>query len=49
MNRSRILLADVHSLLMEALSKLLATEFDVVGMVADGHTLLTPLSLSNPT
>jgi len=40
MNRARILLADVHSLLMEALSKLLATEFDVVGMVADGHTLL---------
>jgi len=41
MTRARILLADVHTLLMEALSKLLAPDFDVVGMVADGHTLLT--------
>lgn len=40
MKRARILLADDHTLLMEALSKLLAPEFDVVGMVPDGHALL---------
>lgn len=40
MKRARILMADVHTLLMEALSKLLAPDFDVIGMVADGHTLL---------
>ena len=41
MTRARILLADNHTLLMEALSKLLDSEFDVVGMVADGHALLS--------
>lgn len=41
MKRARILLADVHTLLMEALAKLLAPDFDVVGMVADGHALLS--------
>lgn len=41
MKRARILLADDHTLLMEALSQLLAPDFDVVGMVADGHTLLS--------
>jgi DNA-binding NarL/FixJ family response regulator len=40
MKRARILLADDHTLLMEALSKLLAPEFEVVGMVPDGHSLL---------
>jgi len=40
MKQARILLADDHTLLMEALTKLLVPEFEVVGMVADGHTLL---------
>jgi len=41
MMRARILLADVHTILMEALAKLLVPDFDVVGMVADGQTLLS--------
>jgi DNA-binding NarL/FixJ family response regulator len=48
MMRPRILLADVHTLLMEALSKLLASDFDVVGMVADGHTLLSTAVVLKP-
>lgn len=40
MKRTRILLADDHTLLLEALQKLLEPEFEVVGRVADGRTLL---------
>ena len=40
MKKARILLADAHTLLMEALTKVLEPEFDVVGMVADGRELL---------
>jgi len=41
MNRPRILLADDHVLLAQALEHLLQREFDVVGTVADGRALLT--------
>ena len=40
MKRARILLADDHVLLAEALEHLLKNEFDVVGTVADGRALL---------
>jgi DNA-binding NarL/FixJ family response regulator len=40
MNRPRILLADDHVLLAEALEHLLRAEFDVVGTVSDGRALL---------
>ena len=40
MSRARVLLADDHTLVSEAFKKLLEPEFDVVGTVADGRTLL---------
>jgi DNA-binding NarL/FixJ family response regulator len=39
-NRSRILIADDHNLVAELCKKLLETEFDVVGVVADGRALV---------
>jgi DNA-binding NarL/FixJ family response regulator len=38
--RSRILIADDHNLVAELCKKLLETEFDVVGVVADGRALV---------
>jgi len=40
MSRPRILLADDHTLMVEALRHLLQAEFDVVGTVGDGRALL---------
>ncbi len=40
MSRPRILLADDHVLLAQALEHLLKPDFDVVGMVSDGRALL---------
>jgi DNA-binding NarL/FixJ family response regulator len=40
MHRSRILIADDHTLVAELCKKLLETEFDVVGTVNDGRALL---------
>jgi DNA-binding NarL/FixJ family response regulator len=39
-NRSRILIADDHTLVAELCKQLLETEFDVVGTVSDGHALV---------
>jgi DNA-binding NarL/FixJ family response regulator len=39
-SRPRILIADDHALIAEAFSKLLANDFDVIGMVYDGRTLI---------
>jgi DNA-binding NarL/FixJ family response regulator len=39
-NRSRILIADDHTLVAELCKKLLETEFDVVGTVSDGRALV---------
>ncbi len=39
-SRTRLLLADDHTLITDALSKLLEAEFEVVGSVADGRALL---------
>jgi len=40
MARPRLLLADDHTLVLEAFAKLLETEFDIAGTAADGLTLL---------
>lgn len=39
MARARILLADDHVLVLEALKKLLEPEFEIVGTVCDGRAL----------
>jgi DNA-binding NarL/FixJ family response regulator len=39
-NRPRILIADDHTLVADLCKKLLETEFDVVGIVSNGHTLV---------
>jgi len=39
-NRSRVLIADDHILVAELCKRLLETEFDVVGIVGDGRSLL---------
>jgi DNA-binding NarL/FixJ family response regulator len=39
-NRSRILIADDHTLVAELCKRLLETEFDVVGVVSDGRALV---------
>ena len=40
MGRTRVLLADDHLMLVEALKKVLEAEYDVVGSVGDGLALL---------
>jgi len=40
MGKPRVLLADDHTLVIEAFKKLLEPEFDIVGTVSDGRTLL---------
>ena len=40
MNRTRILLADDHRMLLDALVSLLAKDFEVVGVVRDGGALI---------
>lgn len=40
MNRQRILVAEDHALLAEAFRKLLEPEFEVVGVVSDGSSLV---------
>jgi DNA-binding NarL/FixJ family response regulator len=48
MKRHRILLADDHLLLAQALQHLLQAEFDVVGIVADGRALLRAAAECSP-
>jgi DNA-binding NarL/FixJ family response regulator len=48
MKRPRILLADDHTLMVEALQHLLETEFDVVGTVSDGRALITAAAELRP-
>ena len=40
MNRTRVILADDHTLIADALKNLLEPEFEVVGVFADGHALV---------
>jgi DNA-binding NarL/FixJ family response regulator len=46
--RARILLADDHVLVTEALARLLEARFEVVGTVADGQALLTAAMMLKP-
>jgi DNA-binding NarL/FixJ family response regulator len=39
-NRPRVLIADAHTLIAELCSKLLETDFNVVGTATDGHTMV---------
>lgn len=47
-NRARILIADDHNLLAELVKRLLEVEFDVVGVVSDGHALVRAAGELNP-
>jgi DNA-binding NarL/FixJ family response regulator len=48
MTRPRILIADDHTMLLDALRALLEPEFDVVGTVTDGRKLLEEFSRLHP-
>ncbi len=48
MSRPRVLLADDHTLLLEAFEKLLADDCDVVGTVSNGHALLEEAARLRP-
>lgn len=47
-SRPRILLADDHALIAEGVSKLIESEFDLIGMVQDGRTLLKQIGQLAP-
>jgi len=48
MKRPRVVLADDHTLMLDALKNLLEPEFDVVGLFADGHELMEGAPNLNP-
>ena len=48
MNRSRIVIADDHLGMLQKVTQLLEPEFDVVGAVSDGQTLLTSVAELQP-
>jgi DNA-binding NarL/FixJ family response regulator len=48
MSRPRVLLADDHTLLLDAFEKLLAEECEVVGAVSNGHDLLEAAAKLRP-
>ena len=48
MSRTRVLLADDHTIFLDALTKLLEPEFDVVGTVNDGRALVAQASDLKP-
>ena len=48
MNRTRILLADDHKILVEGLRSLLEPEFELVGMVEDGRALVAAAEKLQP-
>src|SRR5258708_38696940 len=48
MKRTRVVLADDHTILLEALKNLIEPEFEVVGMFADGLALVNEAPLLNP-
>jgi DNA-binding NarL/FixJ family response regulator len=49
MSRPRIILADDHRLLVDAIKKLIEPEFEVVGTFADGCSLVEAAPQLNPT
>ena len=48
MTRARILMADDHLMLLEAFKAMLAPDFDIVGLVTDGRSLLEEFARLNP-
>jgi DNA-binding NarL/FixJ family response regulator len=48
MSKSRVLIADDHKIVVEGLKKLLSSDFDVIGAVADGRELLTAVEKLHP-
>ena len=48
MKRSRVLLADDHRLVAEGLKSLLSAEFELVGVVEDGHALIEAVQKLRP-
>jgi len=48
MKRPRVVLADDHTIILDALKNLLEPEFEVVGMFADGHALMEGAPALNP-
>lgn len=46
--RPRILIADDHALVAEAFKRFLATDFDVIATVHDGHTLIQAANTLRP-
>ena len=46
--RARVLLADDHGLVSAGISKLLETDFDLVGTVSDGRALVNAVKERNP-
>ena len=48
MKRPRVILADDHTLMLDALKGLIEPEFEVVGTFADGHTLVESAPQLNP-
>src|SRR3954454_11988362 len=48
MGRPRILLADDHTLIVDAFKKLLDPDFEIVGTVSDGHALLEVAPVLKP-
>jgi len=48
MKRARLLLADDHTLVMEGFRRILESEFDIVGAVEDGKTLVSEASRLKP-
>jgi DNA-binding NarL/FixJ family response regulator len=48
MKRPRVILADDHTLMLDALKNLLEPEFEVVGLFTDGHTLVEKAPELNP-
>ena len=48
MKRPRVILADDHTLVLDALKNLLEPEFEVVGKFSDGHTLVEEAQKLDP-
>jgi DNA-binding NarL/FixJ family response regulator len=48
MKRPRVILADDHTMVLDALKNLIEPEFEVVGTFADGHSLVEAAPALNP-
>src|SRR3569832_2198263 len=48
MKRARVVLADDHTLILDALKNLLEPEFEVVGLFANGHEFMEGAPSLNP-